>query len=232
MTDPDSNLFSYAYNGDGNLEYVTFPPDAPNPAPVRQYHYGDPGAGEDPELVVQITDENGDIYKTISYDSEGRALSSGLSDGTFGHTTFDYTNINDPNDPRIRVTNSLGREAVYSLESHSGTVKVKQVEGADQLANLGCSADMESKTFYPEYGWVMREVDKAGIVTYYEYYTDTDRYGLVKKRVEGEGSPEERTFLFDWYIDSRLQMNELLVGVHRTAYEYFSNGKLKGNHRD
>ncbi len=212
----------------GNLEYVSYPDTTPGVAgsnpfgednPYRQYHYED----ANPDLVTGITDENGDLYKTIAYDMDGRAILSGLSDGTVGQSTFDYTNIYDATDPKVTVTNALGKDTVYHLERRFGVSNVKTVEG---VASAHCLADVQSKEYYPENGWVKRVVDKAGSATYNEYYTDTGRNGLLKRRVEGEGSPDERTSTFDWDGTTRLLKQQILAGQKQTDYTYHPNGRL------
>jgi YD repeat-containing protein len=225
MVDPDGASYKYGYLGD-NLQYVGYPDDTPgttgpNPFgednPFRAYHYTG-------ELVTAISDENGVLYKTITYDDDGRADSSGLSDGSIGNNTYDYTNLTDTADPRVTETNPLGKSTVYHMSEHHGVFLVREVEGNAHVST-GCLADVRSKTYYPE-GWLQSSFDKAGNETYYEYYTDTDRYGLTSKRVEGKNSTQARTFEFDWYSGSRLQKQEKLLGVKQTDYTYYANGKL------
>jgi len=228
MADPGGQAYRYRYSSSGQLEYVSYPDATPgisgsNPFgednPYRQYHYED----ANPNLVTGITDENGDRYKTIAYDADGRATSSGLADGTVGQSTFDYTYLYDATDPRVTVTNALDKNTIYHLERQFGVSNVKSVEG---VASSNCLADVQSKEYYPENGWVKRMVDKAGSTTYNEYYTDTGRSGLLKKRVEGEGSLDARTFTFDWDGATRLMKQEILAGQHQTDYTYHANGRL------
>ncbi len=228
MADPDGQTYRYRYNANAQLEYVSYPDATPgssgsNPFgednPYRRYHYEDANLN----LVTGITDENDDLYKTITYDAQGRATSSGLSDGTVGQSTFDYTNIYDAMDPRVAVTNALGKDTVYHLERRFGVSNVKTVEG---IASTNCLADVRSREYYPENGWVKRKVDKAGSTTYYEYFTDTGRNGLLKKRVEGEGSTEERIFTLDWDSTTRLKRQEIVSNQKQTDYTYHPNGRL------
>ena len=153
MTDPDLAVYGYSYRNDGNLEFVTFPADDSEAAAVRKYHYDDPN---DAKLITAITDENGDLFKTIRYDSAGRALSSGLADGSIGHSSFDHSSIEDPIDPRVTATNALGKKTIYHLEEHFNVVRVARVEGVAHAAT-GCLADVQSKEYYPENGWVTQD---------------------------------------------------------------------------
>jgi YD repeat-containing protein len=223
LTDPGGAVHEYAYNAGGNLEFVTFPADGSNPDPIRQYHYED---SVDSALVTKITDENGDIHKRIAYagSTSRRVTSSGLSDGSVGQSTFSYTNINDIYDPRVTVTNALGKQTVYHFKSYYGSDVVTRIEGADQPA-IGCLADVRSKEYYPENGWLKYKTDKAGNRTYYEYFTDWPRRGLLKKRIEGEGSAEARTFTLKYFATRQIE-EEILEGVRQTDYTYHPNGKL------
>jgi len=222
MIDPDGAVYSYAYNNAGNLEYVIFPEEGSTPVYVRQYHYDD----VNPNLVTKITDENGDVYKTIEYDTVGLAALSGLSDGTVGQSTFDNSLIYAATDPRVTVTNPLGKQAVYHLESHYGLVNVTQVDGIEQ-ASTGCLADVHSKQYYRGTGWTRLKTDKAGNTTFYEYYNDVERRGLVKRRIEALFSTEQRIFEFEWDAASRRKKQETLVGVRKTDYTYHANGKRR-----
>jgi YD repeat-containing protein len=222
MIDPDGREYGYSYNSNGDLEVVTFPPDAASSSPIRQYQYNDP---YDSGLITEILDENGDLYKTIVYDISGRVTLSGLSDGSIDQSTFDYTYIDAASDPRVTVTNALGKQAIYHLERLFGVSNVKAAEGVSQ-PSTDCLSDIQNKTYDAASGRLKRKADRAGNVTYYEYYTDAPRYGLVSKRVEGEGSADARTFEFDWYPATRQQRQEKLLGVQQTDYTFNPNGRL------
>lgn len=230
MVDPGGEEYKYFYNAAGNLEHVSYPDGTStagsNPFgednPYRTYHYEDT---TNTSLITGITDENRDHYKTVVYDTSGRAISSGLKDGSLANSSLDYTYIDDPADPRVTVTNALGKDTIYHLENLFGVTKVVEVEGVEQ-PSTGCLADVQTKEYYPENGWLKRKVDKAGSTTYYEYYTDSGRNGLVKKRVEGENSNEKRTFELDWYPTTRQMKQEKLLGVNQTDYTYHTNGRL------
>ena len=222
MIDPDGREYGYSYNSNGDLEVVRFPPDAASSSPTRQYQYNDPYHSG---LITEILDENGDLYKTIVYDISGRVTLSGLSDGSIDQSTFDYTYIDAVSDPRVTVTNALGKQAIYHLERLFGVSNVKAAEGVSQ-PSTDCLSDIQNKTYDAASGRLTRETDRAENVTYYEYYTDAPRYGLVSKRVEGEGSADERTFEFDWYPATRQQRQEKLLGVQQTDYTFNPNGRL------
>ncbi|MDX1735642.1 MAG: DUF6531 domain-containing protein, partial [Halioglobus sp.] len=230
MVDPDGARYRYAYNADGHLQYVGYPDDTQDIAgsnpfgednPFREYHYE---YIHDDHLVTGITDENGERHKTIAYNDRARVVSSGLAGGSIGGSTFDHTHVDDPADPRITVTNPLGRETVYHLQDFFGVRRVTRIDGLAQPAT-GCLADVRTRDYYPGNGWLRRKTDRAGNVTFYEYYLDAPRYGLLKRRVEAESSAQERIFEFDWYPASRLKKRETLVGVRQTDYTYWPDGR-------
>jgi YD repeat-containing protein len=230
MTDPDDQVYRYDYNTDNHLEIVTFPADGSAPAPFLQYHYD----SSEPGLITSITDENGDIYKTIKYDEQGRAIVSGLNDGSIGDSHFDYSLLEDPNDPQITVTNALGKQTTYHLEYHLGVVNISRIDGEAQAAT-NCLADAQRREYYPENGWLKRKTDKAGNKTYFVYETATGaHYGLETRRVEGEGSDEERVYEYVWKPGTRLLEKEsvkqkrlgVYEGVMETVYTYYGNGRL------
>lgn len=216
MVDPDGELYGYSYNGAGNLEHVSYPDDTSvsgsNPFgednPYRTYHYDDLNNSN---LVTGITDENRDpYYKKVVYDNTGRAISSGLNHGTLGDSSLDYSDIEDATDPRVTVTNALGKDTVYHLEHHYGVSNIKAVDGIP----LGtCLADSRSMSYYPANGWLEDQTDKAGVVTHFTYYTDAARYGLVETRAEAVGTPDERVFTYDWDSTTRQKTHEKLAAM-------------------
>ena len=238
MLDPDGQEYRYFYKAsDGNLEHVSYPDgtrDAgSNPFgednPYRTYVYGD-GNPTDTNLIVEVIDENRETYKTVAYDTEGRAIFSALSNGSVGDSTFDYSLISDA-DPRVTVTNSLGKDTVYRLENHFGVRTIKQVDGIP----LGtCLEDTRSKTYYATNGWLEYEYDKAGVATHYTYYEDTARYGLIDTRIEAEGTADERTFKYDWDLTTRqmtlsklsIKAGGIPVDKRKTVWVYDTNRRL------
>ncbi len=71
VTDPAGELIEFSYNTSArNLTEVLYPDGT-----SREYHYEDSGF---PNHLTGITDENGDRYKTASYDSSGRVVMSEL----------------------------------------------------------------------------------------------------------------------------------------------------------
>ncbi|MAT93025.1 MAG: hypothetical protein CME59_10535 [Halioglobus sp.] len=226
--DTDRYNVRYAYNADGNLEFVSYPDSTPDTAgdnpfgednPYRQYHYESP---VDADLLTGVTDENGVRHRTIEYDAEGRATSSGLGDGSLEGSTLDYSDLLDASDPRTRVTNALGKDTVYHFATVAGLRRVIAVEG---LASANCLADTQSREYDTETGWLLSEVDRGGAQTTYAYYTDAARYGLLQQRTEAAGTARERVFQYDWDVHSRRLVEHTLLGEYRRGYDYDSAGR-------
>ena len=214
MTDPDGEEYRYFYNDVGNLEHVSYPDGTSGPGsnpfgednPYRTYYYTDPNNSN---LVTAIVDENRDPYKAVSYDAAGRAIASGLGLlGSLEPDTLDYTHIDNVTDPRVTVTNALGRDTIYHLEHHYGVTDIKTVDGMPWGT---CAADTLGRTYYAANGWPETTTDKAGVVTRLTYYTDTGRYGLVATRTEAKGSLDERVFTYDWDSATRQKTYEKLA---------------------
>jgi len=231
MTDPDHQEYRYKFNAAGNLEHVSYPDgtsaSGTNPwgedNPYRTYFYTDPNNSN---LVTALLDENRNPYKAVAYDAAGRAITSGL--GLFGSletSTLDYTHIDDPTDPRVTVTNALGKDAIYHLERHYGVSDIKAVDGIPWGT---CVADTRGNTYYADNGWLETTTDKAGVATKFTYYTDSARYGLVATRTDGFNTPDERVFTYDWDGASRRKIYEKvqekigsdLVDLRKTDWVY------------
>lgn len=231
MVDPDGAQYRYSYNTAGNLEHVSYPDGSSgagaNPFgednPYRTYVYGDPNNSN---LVTAVIDENRNLYKSVTYDALGRAVSSGLgASGGLGNSSLDYTYINDAVDPRVTVTNALGKDTVYHLEHLYGVSNISSVDGVPLES---CLADTRSKSYYAGNGWLEHETDRAGVVTRYTYYTDAARYGLVETRTEALGTSDERVFTYDWDSTTRQKTMEkvsvreggVLNDLRKTDYAY------------
>ncbi|MCP4468599.1 MAG: RHS repeat protein [Halieaceae bacterium] len=240
MIDPDGEIYRYAYNSDGNVQYVGFPDDTSvgggNPFgednPYRTYHYED---AFDSRLVTGITDENGERFQSVVYDAQGRAVTTGLGHhGSLNRYAIDYAHIDDLLEPRVMVTNALDKQTVYHIDHHLG---VSQITSIDGLPLGTCLADVQARTYHALYGWLESATDKAGQVTRYSYYTDQARYGLLKTRTEAAGSLAERVFTYNWDEHTLLKTSErmaamrggVLTDIKETQYRYgIDNRRMTG----
>jgi len=121
ITTPDSTTIGYAYNGSGpfaRLTTVTFPT---SPATSVTYNYANTSV---PSAVTGVTDENGNAYKTWTYDAYGRGLTSQLGSGA-NQTTVVYSSPANPT-----VTNALGVTDTYTFTTLQNVPKVTGISRA------------------------------------------------------------------------------------------------------
>ncbi len=192
---PNGAEFKYAYDG-SRLTHVQYPDDTPGAAgenifgednPVRTYLYERlPFL----EYVTGIIDENGVRISNVAYDSIGRAISSGLTDGidTF---SVDYSYQNYGDDQRVTVTNPLGKNKVIHFVEHNGSRVISQIEGKASANCLGANKHFS----YDDRGLLQSKTDWFGNSTHYE----RDERGRVVVRTEAAGSPEERVITTEWH---------------------------------
>lgn len=201
MTDPEGDKYRYQYNTNDILNYVSYPDDTPTAAgsnpfgednPYREYHYEDVNFLQ---ALTGITDEKGNRFATWTYDAQGRAISSQHANGVES-VTLDYTHIGDATDPRVTVTNELGKDTTYHYTTLHGVRKVTLVEGH---ASANCAAANQNYT-YDANGFLDEVTDWEGHVTDYDH----DGRGLEIQRVEAKGTPQERTITTQWHTEYRL----------------------------
>ncbi len=221
FTDPDNKTYQYSYDDAGNLSTVIYPDETPadnTDNPRRQYHYEDPNF---PHALTGITDENGVRYATWTYDAQGRAISSEHAGG-IDKTTLDYTYLEDAADPRVTVTNPLGKQTTYHLTTIHGVRKVTQVEGHPTASCAGANKAYQ----YDANGNVISKTDWNGVTTTYTY--DLDR-NLELSRTEAVGTPEERTITTEWHPQYRLP-TKVTEPNKITEYSYSPQGQLLNRH--
>lgn len=129
LTDPTGAEYIYAYDGDGNPEYVYYPDgsvDTHLNNPYRRYHYEKP-ASSHPHALTGISDLVGGQevrYATYDYDTVGRAtLSHHAQDA--GRVDVVYNDI----DNTRTVYNSRGLPSTYRLVEQLGVDLVTEVDG-------------------------------------------------------------------------------------------------------
>lgn len=216
IVDPDGKLYQYKYKSNNVLESVIYPDDTPdNQADNSRkvYHYENETF---PYLLTGITDENGVRYATWSYDGQGRAISSEHANG-IDKVTLDYTYLEDATDPRVAVTNPLGKQTTYHFTTIHGVRKVTQVDG-----HPTASCEGANKTYsYDANGNVISKTDWNGVTTTYTY--DMDR-NLELSRTKAAGTPQERTITTEWHPDFRLP-TKITEPNKITEYTYDGQGR-------
>ncbi len=213
MTDPAGNVYAYTYNANGNLAGVTYPdetPDIPNDNPTRHYHYDDP---VHPDALTGITDENGVLYVTWTYDADGRVTSNSRTGGA-DSVTLSY----DDSARTTTLTDALGAARTYSFETSHDRIQVSTVSGAP--CTSGCSNAFAAYT-YDANGYPASRTDHNGHQTTFVY----DARGLETSRTEAMGTLEERTITTRWHAAFRLP--ELITTPGKTtAFTYDARGRL------
>ncbi len=194
MTDPYGQVHSYTYDAQDRLTHVTFPDSTTSTSdnPVVQYHYEDTNS---PTALTGITDEEGARFATWAYDSSRRATLSEHNGGA-ERVTFDYSNVDDPLDPRVVTTNALGKTATHHITVAGSKRQVHTTEGH---ASTNCAAANRSVD-YNSHGLATARTDANGTVTNYTYNSRS----LEVTRTEAVGLPEERTISTDWHHTHRL----------------------------
>lgn len=230
MVDPDGQTYYYAYDIDNNLSTITYPDETPadlNDNPVRTYHYEDNQVNINgnrlyPHALTGITNENGDRFATWAYDAQGRAISSEHANGV-EHSALDYTHIDDASDPRVTVTNPLGKNTTYHFTTLFGVRKVTRVEGH---ATPSCVGANQNYT-YDANGNRDTVTDWKGNVTNFDY----DARNLEIERIEAQGTAEQRTIQTQWHpifrVPTQIDIyDNTSTHIKRTTLDYDSAGRL------
>jgi len=217
ITLPDGREILYEYSVSPiMLSAVIYPDETPGNSadnPRKTYHYEDVA---NPQSLTGITDENGIRFATWVYDSSGRAISSEHANGADA-TTIDYTNIDDPSDPRVTVTNALGKQTTYHYTVINGIRKLLQVEGH---ASTNCAAANKSYT-YDGNGFIDEVTDWEGNITDFDH----DSRGLEVQRIEAKGTTEQRTIMTQWHAYLRLPL-KITEPDRVIDFVYDANGLL------
>lgn len=204
----DSQFVNYEYLGDSALiKKVIFQDNS-----SKTYLYEN---AQFPQALTGIDDERGVRYATWQYDFEGRAISSEHA-GTTEKTLLDYSKIYDQVNPKVTVTNALGKKTSYYY-SLDGFRNVIRVEG-QPTAN--CAGANQDYTYTPE-GWLASKTDWKGIKTTYQY----NALGQETSRTEAFGTPEARTITTEWHPSLYLK-TKVTEPDKETTFNYDANGRL------
>ena len=198
-----TGTFSYSYDGNGNLTTVTKPDSE-----TRIYHYEDTNFVN---AMTGITDEKGVRFATYGYDASGYAISSKHA-GDVGEYSFSYNM-----DGTTTVTNPLGKDTIYTLETIHGVRKIVNVDGQ---ASTSCPAAGKSYA-YDERGFMESKTDWLGNITTYE----RDELGSITSMTQALGDGAQRTFDVTYIADTRL--SDVVTEQGRTTdYDYDSDSRV------
>jgi len=213
LTDPAGKLLSYQYTGNVNaqrLNAVVYPGAG---TPTRRYLYNESahtGGSNLPDALTGIIDENGERYATYGYDASGRGVftehAGGVERYAMAYNADGSTTVVDP----------LGAARTYTYTLVQG---VRRQVGQSQPAGAGCAASASANTFDAN-GNITTQTDFNGRSTTQSW--DLAR-NLKTQRVEASGTPEARTFSFEWHPYWRLP-TRVAEPMKRVTYQY--NGDL------
>ncbi len=198
-----SNGSTISYNYDTQNRLISFTKDGN----TQKYHYENT---KHPQLLTGITDERGVRYATWTYNDNGQAISSEHAGGAEKYT-FEYL----PNN-QTRVTNPLGKSALYTFQDIRLEKKIKKIEG--QAIN-SCIATNRSFNYNAK-GLVVSENTKNNATIYYEY---NDRGLQTKRKFDGSVLKYESTTKWHDTLPLPIEVNN---NGQRKSFQYDNNGRL------
>jgi RHS repeat-associated protein len=209
---PSSSSTQYAYNTAGDLSQVTNIDGT-----TRQYEYSDPNW---PTGISSVVDENGQTVFSLSYDSQGRAVSSSLA-GVSSSMSFSYNS-----DGSATETDPLGAERTFQFQ------EVGDYEFSTGVTGAPCfKCGYVASASYDGGGFPASETDFNGNVT---TYVHNDARGLETSRTEASGTTVARTITTQWSPTYRLPtlISEYAGGtasgnpIRTTSFGYDGSGNL------
>ncbi|MGQ3083572.1 MAG: LamG-like jellyroll fold domain-containing protein [Hydrogenophaga sp.] len=211
VSTPEGRVISYEYDGTtttARLTTVTYP--ANTGTVTRTYLYENTTFAQ---LVTGIIDETGNRLASYTYDSEGRAITSGQAGGVDLYSVAYPVSTGAP----TTVTDPLGTQRTYNYGTSIGKLVVT---GADKLSGTGGSA--VASRVQDANGFVTQETDFLGVNTTYTW--DTDRR-LPLTTTTAAGLPEAQTVTTQWHATHRLPLLVTEPG-RSTAYTYDALGNM------
>lgn len=199
---PDGT-FTYAYDGNGNLDTVTRPDTK-----VREYHYENVTYVN---ALTGITDEEGVRFATFTYDANGK----GTETEHYGST--DEYAVNYNSGQTSTVTNPLGKNATYYYENIQNVRRIVQVDAAASTNTVASNLYYN----YDELGRTIGATDGEGNTTRYEY----DDRGNITTIAKGANSDEEQVTTITY--NNTFNLPELVTEEGKTTdYDYDTYGRM------
>lgn len=204
MTVPDGGIYTYGYDALNNLISVQHPDGT-----TRKYVYGNVSF---PHLLTGIIDEDGNLFASWTYDSQGRATSSQHAGGA------DLTKVAYTNGASATVTDARGNTHTYTFTTQFNLVKPIALSGV----NCGCSSGGAGEAFsYDGNGFLSSRKDFDGNVTTYIH----NALGEETSRTEASGTALARTITTIWSTTFHLPI-QVIEPNRTTTFTYDSNGNL------
>lgn len=171
-----------------------------------------------PLLVTGIHDKDGVLRWSVTYDDQGRALTSQGAGGAHAYsvaygpsgTTFTRT-----------VTTPEGKNVVYTFTRSSGAYNVKLSSVVEQVSPNSPTAT--SSLTYDANSYISTQTDKEGRVTGFT----RDTSARPTQVVEAQGSPVARTSNLTWH--SVLNTVTQVVAPGLTTNDAFASGTSAGS---
>lgn len=202
---PDERTVRYVYDGStssARLAKVIYPGGT-----SRAYIYD----METPQLLTGITDEKGNRYETIAYDSQRRGTSTQLAGGADLHTVSYGTG------GAVTVTDPRGTQRTYNYGTAKGKLAVTGADKPDGPESSSAASRVQDTN-----GFVTQETDFLGVNTLYTW--DANRR-LPLTVTRAAALPEVQTTATQWHATLRLPVLVTEAG-RSTAYTYDSAGNM------
>lgn len=211
VTDLENQKITYTYDAGKSLQSVTYPDTR-----VRSYSYTSVTvAGKvEPALLTGLTDENGTLFASWSYDASAQPISSEHAGGVDRHTLV-YQKDANGKIINATVTGPLGAVAEHAFQPLLGVSRPASISHA-LLPGV-------TRTYtYDAQGNVASRTDFNGNLTTYAY--DLSR-NLEVQRVEASGTPAARTITTEWHPTLRVPLR-VAEPLKHTTYTYDAIGNV------
>jgi RHS repeat-associated protein len=214
ITLPDGTPIGYQYNGNvlSDAKYQEF--DGQNYVTVSR-HYSYANGSE----LNGLTDENGKLTSSWTYDSDGRVTSSSRGPLSQPLSTIGFNYLDND---QVQVTSSLGGTVTLS---YGVLLDVNRIAGADAYCQE-CGADFASRT-YDSNGHPQIQTDFNSNVTKFTF----DTGGLETQRIEAQNTAVQRTTNTQWDDVLRNPLDRQVLDANnnltaKTDWTYNSRGQV------
>lgn len=201
VTTPDALVLSYVYNANGMLTSVSY-----NTTPATQQIYTYVNNFD----LASITDENGTVFASWTYDAQHRALTSQHGTGA------ELVTISYDSATQRTVTNALGQQSIYTFTMLQG---IPKITGITRTASATVPAGTQSFT-YDSNGYTASQTDWNGRVTNYV----NNSFGDPVSITEAVGTPQARTTTITYGGPSSRQPVTIVAPRRTTTFTYDARG--------
>lgn len=203
LATPGAPVISYGYGANGMLTSVAY-----NTTPATQQVYSYVNQFD----LASITDENGNVFASWTYDPQHRALTSQHSNGV------ELVTISYDSDASRTVTNALGQKTTYNFTVSQGVPKITSISRAASSTVPAATASFT----YDANGYTARTTDWNGNVTTYL----NDSQGNPTSITEASGTPQARTTTISYSGPRGRQLGTVAAPRLTTAFTYDAAGNV------